>query len=203
MAAMENVPRDTDQELVERVLVGNGDAFDELYIKYYPEMLKWLYSVGVSNEEDRRELAQDIMMKAFKSLRRFDREKGTFEVWLHAVTRNHAYDQFRQSRNRLTTVAFSTGEELAQALDAIPDEYPSILSRLEENERWEFLLKCCDLIPVPYHEPFKLRYCYGMAYDEIALRLKITANAAMVYASRGKKIVLSKLLDQCREGVAQ
>jgi RNA polymerase sigma-70 factor (ECF subfamily) len=76
----------TDAELVAAVLAGNRDAFDGIVERHRRHVYQLCYRF-VGNHEDASDLAQDVFIRAFKSLRTFkgDAALGT---WLYRIAVN-------------------------------------------------------------------------------------------------------------------
>jgi RNA polymerase sigma-70 factor (ECF subfamily) len=76
----------TDAELVAAVLAGNRDAFDGIVERHRRHVYQLCYRF-VGNHEDASDLAQDVFIRAFKSLRTYkgDAALGT---WLYRIAVN-------------------------------------------------------------------------------------------------------------------
>jgi RNA polymerase sigma-70 factor (ECF subfamily) len=80
------VTNPTDAELVAAVLAGNRDAFDGIVERHRRHVYQLCYRF-VGNHEDASDLAQDVFIRAFKSLRTYkgDAALGT---WLYRIAVN-------------------------------------------------------------------------------------------------------------------
>ena len=76
----------TDAELVAAVLAGHRDAFDGIVERHRRQVYQLCYRF-VGNHEDASDLAQDVFIRAFKSLRTYkgDAALGT---WLYRIAVN-------------------------------------------------------------------------------------------------------------------
>ena len=79
---------------VRQCLAGDASAWKELFVSYYRLIYHLCYSFTKSNS-DAEDLTQDVFLKLFCSLSRFDSEKGSFQNWIRNITRNHLVDHFR------------------------------------------------------------------------------------------------------------
>jgi RNA polymerase sigma-70 factor, ECF subfamily len=50
------------------------------------------------SHSEAEDLTQDVFMKVYCNLHRYDPEKGTFRNWLRNVTRNYLVDRYRRTR---------------------------------------------------------------------------------------------------------
>ena len=78
-------------------LAGDALAWRELVGSYY-RLVYFLCYKSTGSGSDAEELTQDIFLKVFCNLSRFDSEKGSFQNWLKNVTRNHLVDHFRSTQ---------------------------------------------------------------------------------------------------------
>jgi RNA polymerase sigma-70 factor, ECF subfamily len=79
---------------VRQCVAGDASAWKELFVSYYRLIYYLCYSFTKSNS-DAEDLTQDVFLKIFCSLSRFDRQKGSFQNWIRNITRNHLVDHFR------------------------------------------------------------------------------------------------------------
>ena len=77
---------DPDRALVEAAAAGSREAFDELVRRHQSAMLT-LARVLTGGRGDADDLAQDVFVRAWRSLRGF-RGDSTFRTWLHRVAIN-------------------------------------------------------------------------------------------------------------------
>lgn len=85
--------RISEKEIIERVLGGDANAFEELVLRYE----KTVYSLAVrmvSDREDAADMTQEAFIKAYNSLSSF-RGDSKFSVWLYRITTNVCLDFLR------------------------------------------------------------------------------------------------------------
>ena len=96
---MKTSPREPNEQSsvslqVRQCLAGDASAWKELFVSYYRLIYYLCYSFTKSNS-DAEDLTQDVFLKLYCSLSRFDSEKGSFQNWIRNITRNHLVDHFR------------------------------------------------------------------------------------------------------------
>ena len=101
MQATETFPETdvrTDEELVEAVVGGDVDCFEELITRYQPRVFGMARKY-FRNESDAEDVVQTIFTKTFQKLSSY---KGTapFEHWFMRLSVNACYDALRRKRNR-------------------------------------------------------------------------------------------------------
>jgi RNA polymerase sigma-70 factor (ECF subfamily) len=79
---------------IRQCLAGDASAWKELFVSYYRLIYFLCYSFTKSNS-DAEDLTQDVFLKLYCSLSRFDSEKGSFQNWIRNITRNHLVDHYR------------------------------------------------------------------------------------------------------------
>ena len=94
-----SVTNPTDSELVAASLAGNRDAFGLLVERHQRHVYQLCYRF-VGNHEDASDLAQDVFIRAFRSLKTFkgDAALGT---WLHRIAVNVSLNRIASSKARL------------------------------------------------------------------------------------------------------
>src|SRR5512132_2524648 len=85
-----------DQECVDRCLTGDAEAFEVLVKRYTrPIYNAVLHMVG--DQDDAREICQQVFMKTFEHLATFDRERNFFS-WMYRVAMNESINHLKSRR---------------------------------------------------------------------------------------------------------
>jgi RNA polymerase sigma-70 factor (ECF subfamily) len=85
---------ETEKELIDMVLSGRTEAFEPLVTPYRDRLLA-LATRLTRNREEALEVAQEALLRAFRSLRRFDVSRS-FRNWLFQIAANEARDRYRK-----------------------------------------------------------------------------------------------------------
>ena len=188
---------DPDQGLVERVRVGDTEAFGELVHKYQKRIYELAYSF-THNPEDAYDLSQEIFLKAFKALKRFE-GKCSFYTWIYQIARNSCIDY---TRRRSGVFKVPLVEDLPHD-DAII--YSSSYSRNSEPRRLEQaelggeIKKAIQQLSPRQKQVFVLRHYEGLALREIAATLNLrigSVKAHLFSATRKLRELLTPYLDE-------
>src|SRR6516165_6511273 len=75
-----------DLELTRRSQAGDTEAFGRLVTKYHTKIFSLVYGM-VRNEHDAWDLAQEVFLIAWQSIRRFE-GRSSFYTWLYRLTMN-------------------------------------------------------------------------------------------------------------------
>src|SRR6516225_6363313 len=98
---------DADGEIVQRYLIGDMSAFDELMIHYEQQIYRICYRF-VENREDAGDFAQEVFIKAFEHLATFRRE-SSLKTWLYRIAMNHCINHVKKHSQEFVEVTEYTG----------------------------------------------------------------------------------------------
>lgn len=150
-----------DLAWVEATLAGQSNGFEQIYGKYKQRIYGVLFGI-LRNREDALEGAQEVFIKVYKALDRFD-PKARFYTWLHRITVNHGIDQTRRRKTRKEQL---TSEE--PLLPPAPGGHKSPVGAAEKSEIVELLEAALAELSEEHRAVFLLYSYEGLAYAEIA-----------------------------------
>jgi len=157
---------DDDAQLVAAFIKGDGDAFAALVDRHMPMVYKFTYRY-VGNADAANDIVQDVFIKVWKNIKKFDRTKN-FKTWLLTIAKNTALDALKKKK----AVLFSKIEEGDADLDTFlapfvetPDLPDEVLQRKETKADLEHVL--AELSP-SYRSVLLLRYTEHLKFREIA-----------------------------------
>ena len=184
--------REQEYLIVQRVLEGDTNAFEELVLEYE----KKVYNVSLrmlNNSEDASDMTQEAFIKAYNSLSGF-RGDSKFSVWLTRIVSNLCLD-FLRSRNRRPTVSLSMEDEDGEDVQLdIADTSQSPEQLLERSLTRESVRRGLQSLPEDYREILLLREIQGLSYDEIAAALDIEVGTVKSRIFRGRKKLCDYLI---------
>lgn len=175
-----------DQELVERVLAGDDDAFAGLVERYQRDAYNLAYRM-LSNAGEAEDAAQEAFLRAYKNLARYD-PKRSFKTWLLSITSNHCIDRLR--KRRLTWL--SIDEPLAPH-PALTSSETGPEDAVIEGERSAQVQQLLDELAPDYRAAVVLRYWYDMSYAEIAGTLDTTESAIKSRLFRARQMLAEQV----------
>ncbi|HEX9366267.1 MAG TPA: sigma-70 family RNA polymerase sigma factor [Vicinamibacterales bacterium] len=180
---------DPDRALVEAAAGGSRDAFDELVRRHQAAMIR-LARVLTSGRGDAEDLAQDVFVRAWRSLRSF-RGESTFRTWLHRVAINVI--RTSQSRQgRLMRVFVSRDRE-----DPPPDPASGEEPVDATLARRQVIDRALAALPDDLRVAVTLRDMQGLDYKEIAAALDVpigTVESRIFRARQRLKPLLEMLM---------
>jgi RNA polymerase sigma-70 factor, ECF subfamily len=178
-----------DRDLVRRAQSNDKGAYEEL-IKRHQQRVFAVAAGILRRHEDVEDIAQQVFVKAYFSLKRFD-GRAAFSTWLHRITLNECWDLLRKKKVRPLLYESDLSEEQAQRVAGAEsdDAGPDIRQRLENQQRVERLLEGLE-------ERDKmmliLKEVEGFSIEEIAEVLDLNANTVKVRLFRARGRVVRK-----------
>jgi RNA polymerase sigma-70 factor (ECF subfamily) len=143
---------------------GKGAA-SELLARHQRRVYLWCYRY-VRDHERALELAQDVLLKAYRSLAAF-RRGSKFTSWLFVIARNHCLSALRSP-----AILVDEESELSQLSDPAKGPEDLLVEKLEEAELLELMRLTLD---EREQEALWLRCYEKMPIDEITRVLGITS----------------------------
>jgi len=172
-------PQEIDP-LIERCLKGDQRAWDEIVRLYWRKVFNVAYKF-VGRQDEAEDLAQDIFLKLFKSLKTFDR-RANFSTWLISVSRNLCIDHYRSMRREHDVVTHD--------VDVVSLARPSALDSpqvaLERRDRVALLRAALDKLAPSLRTAVMLRDIQELSYQEIAEKLGVPEGTVKSRINRGR-----------------
>jgi RNA polymerase sigma-70 factor (ECF subfamily) len=180
-----------DRELVRRAQGEDQEAFEELLRRHQHRVFAVAGGI-LRRREDVEDIAQQVFVKAYFSLKRFD-QRAAFSTWLYKITVNECWDMLRKKKVRPLVYESDLSEEQAKQVIAAEGKNssgPDISERLEARERVERLMEGLDerdrLMLI-------LKEVEGFAVEEIAEVLDLNANTVKVRLFRARRRIVNKV----------
>jgi RNA polymerase sigma-70 factor (ECF subfamily) len=156
---------ETDQQLVERVLQGNKNAFNLLVLRYQHRVAA-LVGRFIHDPQEAEDVCQEAFIKAYRALPLF-RGDSAFYTWLYRIAVNTAKN-YLVSRNRrppASDVDVNDAEvsEIGTLLRDIEDPEGSLLT---ENLK-QAINQAIEELPEDLKTAFTLREFSGLSYEDI------------------------------------
>jgi RNA polymerase sigma-70 factor (ECF subfamily) len=150
------------------------------------------------NAADAEDLTQDVFLKIYSNLSRFDQQRGSLEVWITTMARNLLVDNFRRNRNQRTTDSLDEGWETSdelQPIDRLNSHEISPHEATAKKEISKMVQEALARVSVDLREAVILRDLQDMDYKEIAQVLGIPEGTVKSRISRGRA-ELARLLER-------
>lgn len=161
-----------DQEIMERVMAGQVELFDELVHRHQTSM----HRAAISKLRDwtvAEEAVQDAFLAAFAHRHTY-RSEHSFRGWLWTILLNTCRTLSRRELSR----ADRAGRQPELHPDSHPGTSGDALSRLLQVEQMSLLFQCLAELPEPQADALRLRFFGSLKFDEIALVMGCSTNGA-------------------------
>ncbi len=174
----------SDQELIDEAVGGNGAAFAHLVERHYASIYRIAYKC-CGDQVDAEDIAQNVCVKLGQSIGSYN-YRSAFTSWLYSVTLNAARDFQRASQRqarKITELAF-----IAETACA-----PDPVTELTGLQIWEMVLqlpdKQCDAVILIYSEE--------LSHREAAEIMSCSESTVSWHIHEAKKRLKKILMGEC------
>src|SRR5246127_1490400 len=134
-----------ERAMVRQAQKGDKAAFEILVHRHQHRVFAVARGI-LKRQEDVEDVAQQVFVKAYFSLKRFD-QRAAFSTWLYKITVNECWDMLRKKKVRPLVYEADLSEEQARQVLSSAEkgkEEPDISDRLEARQRVERLMEGLD-----------------------------------------------------------
>lgn len=125
------------QDAVARAKENDQEALHFLYVRYAPEVLRFVRKL-VQDDYEAEDITQNVFMKLMKVIDKYEPREVPFAAWILRVARNAALDYLRARRaiptdevrvedDERSRISRERGNDLRQALEGLPEEQRDVL----------------------------------------------------------------------------
>src|SRR5580700_4755829 len=184
--------RDEEAELVRLAQSGEEAAFEEL-IRRHQQRVFGLVNGILRRREDVEDVVQQVFLKVFVSLKRFDL-RAAFSTWLYKITVNECWDYLRKKKVRPLVYETDLSEDQISRLDGVVSADRPPQSPMDRAEVHDILDQLLDGLPERDRELLILKEVEGFSVQELAEILNVNVNTIKVRLFRAR----SRLMDVYR-----
>lgn len=171
-----------DARLAEKVKTGDEEAFQLLFDKH----ANWVYSKTykmLGNHQDTEEVWQDIFVKVWQKIDKWNSNKGSFQAWLNQVARNTIIDAIRR-RNRDQETLVVMDEDDMPLYDYV-DTRPTPEEQAEYNEIQDNInYALMQVSKLDHRIAWALRHLEGLSIADISQTLNRKEGTVKVWIFR-------------------
>ncbi len=195
MTVEQHEPAQHERELLERLQHSNDEVCRSAFREFVERFQRRLYALAydlTGNHADAEDLAQDVFVKAFTSINKFQGQSQLF-TWLHRMAVNTFLDMKRTSAYRSLRNGEQFNEEQWNSSTIRPD---AATEAVITDERIQTALQQCS----PRERAvFVLRHYHDQALDDIAQTLGVTDGTVKTLLFRATKTLREALSFYTRE----
>ncbi len=187
--------KDEERRLVSLALKGDNSAFG-LIIKNTEKLVAQIVFKMIANNEDRKDIAQDIYLKAWNRLPGF-RFECKLSTWIAQISYNTSLDHLRKKKMVLTGNEFDIIEpenETALSFDK-PNHtyYPAENDSITGKELSVILKEEIERLPPIYKTMIALYHQQELSYEEIGEVTGLPAGTVKSYLFRARRVLRNNL----------
>jgi RNA polymerase sigma factor (sigma-70 family) len=168
-----------DNEIISRVLQGEQNAYAELVNRYQGYVFTLVLRM-IKSREDAEEVAQDVFVKAYRSLSDF-RGESKFSTWLYTITNTTCITFLRKKKLDIHSLE---NEKVFEAADSKDSGLRA--NMIEQKSRMNMVNEAIAMLSPDDAGIITLFYKAEQNLDEIARILRIEGNTAKVRLHRAR-----------------
>jgi len=179
-----------ERELVRRAKRGDQKAYEELVRRHQQRVLAVVGGI-LRQREDVEDVAQQVLVKAYFSLKRFD-QRSAFGTWLYKIAVNECWDYLRRKKARPLLYEADLSEEQARQMERwepVAEFRPGpIENALKRAELRQLLDRLLSNLEEKDRLMLVLKEVEGFSVEEIGEILGLNVNTVKVrlFRARGK-----------------
>jgi len=175
-----------DEEIISRILKGEQSAF-RILVEKYQNYVFTLVLRFTENPEDAEEIAQDVFVKAYRSLADF-RGDSKFSTWLFTITRTTCLSFLR--RKKLDTHSLDN-ERIGLQVENRESGFNANL--VEQKSRHTMLSQAISMLSVDDAQVLNLFYKAEQTLEEIGKIMRLDPNTVKVKLHRARQRLKEKM----------
>jgi RNA polymerase sigma-70 factor, ECF subfamily len=169
-----------EKEIIEQVRKGQVDQYRLLVEKYQKPVFRVILKI-VCDEEDARELTQDVFVRSYESLYQYNPDYKYFS-WIYRIAINQA-------------LLFVKRKKKFVPVETIGNQAESLTGTNEDGEnKNKRITRSVNNLDSKYRSVILLKYYAGLSYPEIAVALNIPEKKVKSRLFDARKILRKELM---------
>ena len=175
-----------DNEIINRVLQGEQALYAQLVTRYQ----NFVFTIVLrytANREDAEEIAQDVFVKAYRSLADF-RGESKFSTWLYTIVTTTCITFLRKKKVPIHSL------DNEQVFDLADNQNPAFkANQVEQKSKVQVINEALRLLSIDDARIITLFYQAEQSLEEIGRILGIEPNTAKVKLHRARQRLKDKM----------
>jgi len=195
---------EAERQLVRRAQGGDQTAYEELVRIHQPRLLAVIGGI-MRRGEDVEDVAQQALLKAYLSLKRFDL-RSAFGTWLYKIAVNECWDYFRKKKVRPLVYEANLSEEQVRQMEALPEDREGAFGHAVDAARRAEQRDLLDRLLIELDEQDRamlvMKEVAGFTVEEIGEVLDLNVNTVKVrlFRARGRLVEVYRRRLRARRG---
>jgi RNA polymerase sigma-70 factor (ECF subfamily) len=179
-----------ERQLVRRAQAGDAFAYEELVRIHQPRLLAVIGGI-LRRGEDVEDVAQQALLKAYLSLKRFDL-RSAFGTWLYKIAVNECWDYFRKKKVRPLVYEANLSDEQVRQMEGLPEDRDGGFNHPVDAARRAEQRDLLDRLLIELDEQDRamlvMKEVAGFTVEEIGSVLDLNVNTVKVrlFRARGR-----------------
>ena len=186
-----------ERQLIRRAQKGDKAAFEVLVQRHQHRVFAVARGI-LKRQEDVEDIAQQVFVKAYFSLKRFD-QRAAFSTWLYKITVNECWDLLRKRKARPLIYEADFSEEQSRLFSATEQQAasgPDTSERMAMRQRLDNMLAQLDERD---RAMLVLKEVEGFSVEEIAETLGLNGNTVKVRLFRARRRIVEYARRESKE----
>lgn len=175
-----------DNELIPFVLKGDQLAYKVLVDRYQSFIFTLAFRL-LKSREDAEEVAQDVFVKAYRSLADF-KGGSKFSTWLYAITHNTGITYLRKKKQKIQSI---DDESAFTQLENHESDFKA--NQVEDKSRKAMVNRAIEMLPPDDAQIITLFYKGDQSLEEIAAIMSMETNNVKVRLFRARQKLKEKM----------
>lgn len=195
---------EAERQLVRRAQGGDQSAYEDLVRIHQPRLLAVIGGI-MRRGEDVEDVAQQALLKAYLSLKRFDL-RSAFGTWLYKIAVNECWDYFRKKKVRPLVYEANLSEEQVRQMEALPEDREGAFGHAVDAARRAEQRDLLDRLLIELDEQDRamlvMKEVAGFTVEEIGEVLDLNVNTVKVrlFRARGRLVEVYRRRLRSRRG---
>lgn len=191
-ARAHGVEADYERRLVREAQAGNTAAYEELVRIHQPRLLAVVGGI-LRRNQDVEDVAQQVLVKAYVSLKRFDL-RSAFGTWLYKIAVNECWDYFRKKKVRRMVYESDLSEEQLRQIEMVPAHTGGATRSKEDAadraQQRQLLDRLLDELDETDRSMLVMKEVSGFTVEEISEMFGLNVNTVKVrmFRARGRLV---------------
>jgi RNA polymerase sigma-70 factor, ECF subfamily len=182
MINMEQLKDLPDNELLERLRLGDTAAFGCLYDRYFDPLYKYIF-FRVSSKAEAEDLTEEVFLKTWEALHVPRAPMINFRAWLYRVAHNIVVDHYRASKKTDPLHQSSSFRETGESMEKI----------VEKKQTAEEIARAVAQLEPRFQQVITCRFISGLSHAETAEIMGLNINNLRVLQYRALRKLNSLL----------
>ncbi len=171
----EKITTPADEKLMQLIIVGDVQAFNELYSRYNQRLYYYFYRMLGNSSELANDFLQELFLKIIENPARFNPAQS-FKTWIYSVAYNMCKNEYRRQEIR---------KEAPVLFDQLLD--PVLPQEISKEDLVNMIFRQLDELGPEQRSVFIMHYREGFQISEIASMLGMpsgTVKSRLFYTRR-------------------